>query len=514
MVRMERKYKSNTYNNLKPQDYLTPYDYAAIYARKSIKKENNSIPSQIEKGKEVLYKNNLVLYKAYYDSESAYKYSYDKRNGFMELLNDMENNKFKTIVVLKRDRLSRKFEELLEIRKKIKEHDVKVIYSGDGEFQPDKKNIYSDFIEYILMGVSDFEVNYINERASTGRKMKHEEGRYSKQGELPPFGFTETDIIENPNSDYQFVPHEKQALVVKNIFNAFLTKKYSIKNLTNYAISINNTGRSLNENIVRYMITNPLYAAIQRPAGDKVLFSKDSKTNCYHPIKEDFKNLVNVKPIIDENTFTKVALKYLNNKRNYSSRKKNYLFKGLLACTACNKNINLSGNYYRCNTKSCSSIREDLLLNTLLKRILNDIYDENTARKLISKRITDSKRKKATLNKQLQKNTTTKQEKLLSLIKKGIDKETKKNIQIELNEISKIEKQLIDKITLIEGKISSLNALEENLYKLRKIGNKSTIINFLKNDLNTDEAQDILKSIIEKVYIDGKSVKEIDYGAK
>ena len=119
--------KNKTSDNYTP----APHEYAAIYARKSTKLENNSIPSQIEIAKRKIEENNLFLYDIYYDEESATKYHPLHRQGFKKLLYDAEMNKFKTVIVYRRDRLARRVENLLEIKQKFKELGIKIIYSND-----------------------------------------------------------------------------------------------------------------------------------------------------------------------------------------------------------------------------------------------------------------------------------------------------------------------------------------------------------------------------------------------
>ncbi len=513
---MEMQQRVNISHEIE-ENFLSPYDYAAIYARKSNKMDSNSISTQIDLGKEMLYKKKLVLYKTYYDSESAYQYTYEKRNGFCELIKDLKNNKFKTLIVLKRDRLSRIFEELLELKKLFREYDVRVLYSGEGEFQPDDNNLYSDFIENLLMGISEFEGSFINERTSAGKKLKKEQGKYSKNSELPPFGFTETS--DPDDYPYEFIPEENEASIVREIFNEYLSKEYTSSEIVEFGIRVSEqarkatkVSRELHENMITYMLTNPLYAAIDRTNGTANLLCKDAKTDNYIANRDGVRHLTNVKPIIEEDLFIDVALKYLNSKKTKSKRISNYLFKGLLVCSDCKKNITLSGGYYRCCTKGCSSINENILIDYLLREIIANILDETIAMKLINKRITKTKRKRAQLNKKLNNIIEKKRQYILELINKDTDPDIKSEIQAELDLLTKSEENIINKIVLKEDKIFSLNLTKESISDF-KVGGINQAIDYFKNELSVDEAQEFLKSIIEKIYICGKDVKYIDYGA-
>ncbi|ABR48343.1 Resolvase, N-terminal domain [Alkaliphilus metalliredigens QYMF] len=282
--------------------FLTPYDYAAIYARKLIKTESHSIPSQIFTGKQVINSKGLLIYKSYWDSESASTYTYDKRNGFCELLYDLKQDKFKTLVVFKRDRLSRNFNELLSIKKLCKKHNVKILYSAPGEFQADSNNYYSDFIENILMGISELESKEINERTSLGRKVKREKGLYSRGAHIP-FGLTENvdEYLEQYDDEYELVPHQVEAPIVKAIFEEYLSSNVTIDGLLGFANEMkpSKDPLPLKQSQVVYMLTNPIYIAYQRPSGKDKIFLKDKETKKYTINLTGSKCFHNIKVILD-----------------------------------------------------------------------------------------------------------------------------------------------------------------------------------------------------------------------
>jgi DNA invertase Pin-like site-specific DNA recombinase len=119
-----------------------PEEYAAIYARKSTKLENNSLKSQASLAREEIKKRNLFVYDVYEDEESATKYHPMHRPEFKRLLYDAMNGKFKTLVVFRRDRLARKVEDLIDIKNFFKKHGRKIIYSNYGEYLIRFWNIY------------------------------------------------------------------------------------------------------------------------------------------------------------------------------------------------------------------------------------------------------------------------------------------------------------------------------------------------------------------------------------
>ena len=91
-------------------------DMAAIYARISGKGNSNSIATQIELAKDLLFEKKLVLYEVYTDEESATKLPFHERPGFKKLLADARLGNFKTVIAFRRDRLARNFEDFKEIK--------------------------------------------------------------------------------------------------------------------------------------------------------------------------------------------------------------------------------------------------------------------------------------------------------------------------------------------------------------------------------------------------------------
>jgi len=518
---------------------IPPERYAAIYARKSMKTESHSIESQIALAKELLYEKNLILYNVYFDSESAYKYTYDKRSGFSELVSDLNKGKFKTIITLKRDRLSRRFNELLQIKDLFRKNNIKVIYSASGEFQSNEDNPYSDFVENILMAISELEPNIVNERTSTGRIIKREKGVYSK-GRNVPFGFAinEGPYSDRYDSDFILVPHDYEAPIAKSIIEEYINSTYSIKNFISFAKKINTTENELSDEQIKYMLTNPIYAGFQRSLEVDTLFEKDPSTNKYNLKDENLRTMNNVKPIIDKDTFISVSLKYLNNKRHYSPRKITYLYKNMLVCSRCNKNVTLSGKYYGCTSKKCTRIKDKLLITTITKQVLNDIFTDERANEIVLQRVSSYKSEHAKLNNQLLRVKKEKQESLYSYINNLSNKSIKADTENKLNDTIKAENSLMDNISELEDKITSLEHINEKLDTLRSLGTSNYILNYFLSFNESDaliessvddeteseelrkllKVQDLLQEIIEKVYISGSkencNIKYINYGKK
>jgi DNA invertase Pin-like site-specific DNA recombinase len=521
-------------------DDIPPEKKAVIYARKSIKTDSHSIDSQIDRGKIVLYEKGLILHNVYFDSESASKYTYDKRPGFSELMKDLESGSFKNIVVLKRDRLSKQFEELLQIKEKFIAYGIKVHYSATGEYQPSDDDTYSDFIENLIMAIGEYEAKVVKERTDTGKKIQREKGIYSPGKDIP-FGFT-NQIIDTCDQDYKLIPHEGEAVIVESIFKEYLRKEYEIADITEFALTkfekdLKKLDRKLNCNKIQYMFTNPTYAGIQRPSKGSELFYKDDTSDIYQVNTKNMKPLTNVKPIVDQALWLQVALKYLNSKREYADRIKTYLFKNLLVCNNCGSNVVFSNGYYQCgksnNDKSkdkenkkkendkdqpleeqCVRIKDRILINALLQKILEETFDEASINTLLNTKIFYMKSIEKNYKRVLSQTSNTKHDLLFEYIKSPNDETVKQNIKA----LILCEKKLREKIVDIQEKILSLENLTTPVANLRKLESLKKAMDFLNSPSNIKKAQELLTSIIEKVYIRGRTkkykIENIDYGSR
>lgn len=373
------------------KDMITnPQNYAAIYARQSNLKTSNSLSSQILKGQELALKNNLLIYKTYAEKISATESYFTERKEFNQLILDAKAGFFKTVIVFKRDRLARRIEDFLEIKKIFKTLGIKILYSNEEEFQGNDTHI-SDFIENIIMAVSEFEPKNIKSRTEEGRKKKREKGEYYGK---PPFGYEAikgNSTINSNSNDERIVSKYKinnnEAHIVKTIFQIFVENEEikTTKDISNKLLELNITlPQNLNESKIRSIINRPVYAALQT-------ISLDYKYNNFRLIDKDnnlipielkyFHNCTNVDKIINKETWLKAVYKWIKlhpNERRVKKkrRKKKYLFKDILYCSNCGNKITLSGESYSCKTKGCTRVKKDILIKTLLTKLLYNLLNE------------------------------------------------------------------------------------------------------------------------------------------
>lgn len=195
-----------------------PENYAAIYARISSKKDNNSIEAQISKAKMTLKNKNLLLYAIYTDHVSGRTVSPPDRKGFGKLLADAKAKCFKTIIAYKHDRIVRNLSDWIDLTCQLKKLGIKIIFSDESEYTSDN-SLQGEFIENLLVMVAELEPNNINERVSNGRKQRRQEGIYNA-GNNVPFGYKRIDNNSknksNGKSHYEIKP--LQAIFIQNLF--------------------------------------------------------------------------------------------------------------------------------------------------------------------------------------------------------------------------------------------------------------------------------------------------------
>lgn len=171
-----------------------PQRYAAIYARRSSENDNNSINAQIAYGKTAIEKRNLLLYDIYFDEVSGRTLAPHERKSFKNLLEAAKNGCFKTLIVYRLDRLVRKYNHWLEIKKTLQRLGIKLIFSDETQNLDEHSN-HQEFFHNFTVMVAEMEPDTIRLRAASGKEYRRKEGAYSSP--KAPFGYQR---IERPSS--------------------------------------------------------------------------------------------------------------------------------------------------------------------------------------------------------------------------------------------------------------------------------------------------------------------------
>ncbi|MCT4618213.1 MAG: recombinase family protein [Marinisporobacter sp.] len=371
----------------------TPEHYAAIYARISGKNDSFSLDSQKEACTKFIENNNLLLYKAYEDKESARTKHFYDRKAFKKLLSDMETGMFKNLVLIRRDRLSRRIDDFMHLRRIFKKHNVKVFYVKEGNLNFDSSSYITNFLENILMSISTLEPEYIYQRTKGGRQNLRYKGFF--QCGNPPFGYNK---VKGKKHDFDI--NTDETALVKGIFDSYKTSIIKDGNTLHSLIE------SLNNNPIK-KITKPfLKRIIQRSLyGGKMIIEEDDtiddcviwdKANGKYLLNEDkFMKCENFANLVDWKDWKEVFLHFYF--LNKGPLDKDYLFKKLLYCNTCKKKLVLKDEYYTCR-QQCMKVHIDDVIGRIFEQIIHEIkarYFQSTFQtniKNINKTLTEEKK--------------------------------------------------------------------------------------------------------------------------
>ncbi|MCT4621589.1 MAG: recombinase family protein [Marinisporobacter sp.] len=526
---------------------LSPKHKAAIYARKSIKFDNNSIHSQLQEAKQILLNEKLVLYNTYIDNGvSATETTIEERKGLNQLLQDAQNNKFKTVVVYKSDRIARDIEQAIKIRNIFRKNNIRVIYSSQKDF-PVSEGYISNFIQNILMGLDQLEADTIKRRVSMGKRNKRLRGEYSS-GKYLPFGY-----ITKPGAfTSNYCPDEHNSSMIKDFFiqcasdiTPPTTKEDFLKIASKCFYQLN---KKINVPFINSIINKPVYGGLLLIESDTDLLQAISidKNKNFSLDYNLIRDCVNVKPtIIDKQTYCKVFLRWdsVYEKQNYTTY--NYVFQGLLQCEH-GFTIKGSLGHYKCTRITCKNCKDKATCTTpkmcekylickdcksttkgidiekssleklILAQIINELCDASYLKTHIQKKISEklhsiecfiSNKRKSLKNNKLAQDVTLKELMVHPNITAHKD---------SLNKLLEEEATLIDLINAKEKQLHSIKANFENNTRLYSMILELSKIDKLLDSDHIENTKRHIHSIIEKIILKPErhhiEIKELDYG--
>jgi DNA invertase Pin-like site-specific DNA recombinase len=217
-----------------------PEQYAAIYARRSMKHDKNSPEAQIQECLDIAKEHNLIVYDNYSDiGLSGRTVAPLYRKGFGRLFNDAKAGHFKNIIIWKHDRLSRNSEDFYKTKNLLESMGVRLIF-GDTLGLEKSQPIYKDFISNLLIMIAELEpINTLN-KANAGRDYLRKNGIINLSGGL--FGYDmvikfdelkrlmNMDIITGLKVKTYYKTNNLQAAFIRFFFNCYLSYDSSDKN--------------------------------------------------------------------------------------------------------------------------------------------------------------------------------------------------------------------------------------------------------------------------------------------
>ncbi|QZY53895.1 recombinase family protein [Crassaminicella profunda] len=429
----------------------TPEHYAAIYARISGKNDSFSLDSQKETCTKFIEENNLLLYKVYQDKESArIKHFYDRKE-FKKLLSDMETGMFKNLVLIRRDRLSRRIDDFMHLRRIFKKHHVKVFYVKEGNLNFDSSSYITNFLENILMSISTLEPEYIYQRTKGGRQNLRYKGIF--QCGNPPFGYSK---VKGKKHDFEI--NTDEAELVKRIFATY--KSSIIKDCNTLDALI----ESLNSNPIKKITKSFLKRILQRSiyGGKMIIEEDDSLDDCviwdkdngqYLLDEKKFMKCENFAKLVDWKDWKEVFLHFYFLEKGPLDQ--DYLFKNLLYCNTCKEPLMLKNGYYICK-QQCMQVHIDNVIGIVFEQIIHEINAQ------YFQRIFQTKIKK---------------------INKKLTEEKKTLAQSRKNMRNKLDEYIITNDTSLKKEIASLQSdIQSTQENINEAGNeKLKLLNILNN---------------------------------
>lgn len=436
-----------------------PNTYVAIYARESNLNAENAVETQIFTCKNYALDKNLIVYDIYQEFASASQSSYKSRREFMRLVEDAERGCFKKVMVTRRDRLTRRFEDFIEIKNLFKNLGVEIIYSND--IQINEGTDYAcNFVENIIVALAEMEPRRISQRAEAGRAAKIVRGIYDKR---PPRG------LKYEKFERKYYPDGQDSEVIKSIFNIYLNMKHVKKpehvlGELDKDVERKNEGKELakklSKNDVFRILSNPVYAGLQ-PNNINIKYRDFYVRHDGEMGKvslKDFQSCENIGAIITPEQWYSTVLKWYkhNSTKKKSVKKKSrekIIFKDLFTCTKCGKILKYVKQKYTCGSVGCKGISKDILIRIIIMDLVQWLVHKGEIKDVIKDIVKKLEHEISKLRKILAANIKEQGE----LIKEYVSNASDDVLKRKIAEMSKKQIDIKEQIGEFNRKISFLN---------------------------------------------------------
>jgi site-specific DNA recombinase len=341
-----------------------------IYARKSSEDEERqilSIEAQLQELRDFAKKENLEIIDEFIETRTAKE---PGRSVFNEMLSRIENGEADGILAWHPDRLARNSIDggriiyLLDIGK------MRDLKFPTFWFEPTPQG---KFMLNIAFGQSKYYVDNLSENVKRGLRQKLRRGEWPG---LAPIGY-----VNNLRTHTIEIDREK-APKIRKLFKAYVTGKYTLKDLQNLSISLGLVSQrkrnGLSIAVIQRILQNKFYIGLFTYKGE----TYEGKH----------------KPLIDKITFDKVQ--QILKERAKPRKNKSFLnfpFRGIFKCgecgrtITCEQHIKKSGlifRYYRCTKKKtiCHQkyIREEALAKQIDEIISKIVLSNNWILKMLN----------------------------------------------------------------------------------------------------------------------------------
>lgn len=433
--------------------------------------------------------------------------SVNKRDAFLQMIEDAKNDKFDLILTKSVPRFARNTLDSIKYTQELLKYSVGVYFLNDNinTFLPD-----SEFRLTLMASIAQDDLRKLSENVKFGLKQSIKRG-----------------VVLGSNNIYGYIKNkgtleiiEQEANVVKKMFNLY--DSYCSLKRTSIALErlncFNRKGKPFDTTTIRRILMNPKYKGYY--CGNKTMVL-DYKSGVTKKVSKDkwviYKDNEKIPPIVTEELWNRVNCELEKKQIGYSNKQRlvarnNYAYSGKLICKEHNVSYTRSGvkkgrtndyRYWSCRLykrgiEYCTSpLLKESELDILFKDIIeNFIKNKDEIKKNIVNRIKEYQidsnltQKISNLNKKLAE-LETKKEKIFELVTNSYmsNQEFSKKNQEFNTEMNNIETELNN----IELKKEHNNNFEEKLESIYKQLNKELDINY-----NFTNFMDLL---VDKIYV-------------
>jgi site-specific DNA recombinase len=443
-------------------------NYAAIYCRESNPNKKGALENQESSNERYAQANGFIIYDIYKEFTSAANNYYYERPEFMRLLEDAKKGCFKKIIITKRDRLARRYDDFILIRNLCKQLQIELIYCNDIKLD-NTESYAANFIENMMMAIAQIEPSNIKNRIRDGKNAKKLEGIYDSPAS---FGYIKKDNYIK----YQYIKDGIKAYLVHDIFKIYLSSDEirCAKDVVNYLSSdyVRNKYRRenrnkylaiieefVNESFVREVLSKPIYAGIQTESLD---YKYQMFIMTYNGIPtnidlEHFLDCKNVCRIISPQTWSDAVNKWLKYNtqtkiRNVQKKHEEQTFRTSLYCGKCEKEIKLTKNTISCGTGDCISFSKENFLKGLIKALIYSIKILGGIDYAVKNAASNLKKEKYSLECNLKKEIFRQGD----LVNKYIEGNNDNNTIEKIKDFNRSQLEIKEKISFLQEKIEFL----------------------------------------------------------
>ena len=513
------------------------HESIAIYCRVSSDKQNKdgTIESQLASVSEYCAKAGYEIDVDQIFKDEGYSGSTLERPGLDNLRDKANHGLIDKVVILDPDRLARKSTHQLLLSEELKKLGVTLEFVnrqlGDN---PEDRLLFN------MQGIiAEFEREKIIERTRRGKIYKAKNGQISVMSRSP-YGYQYIKKQECKDARYEIIPEE--AGVVKDIFELFTEKDFSIRGVVNELYSRGTPSHTGNKNwsttAVWELLSNPVYSGKaaygKRKAVERKKATKRARNGTFYPktphsshtkTKESSWIYLDAPQIISPEIFQRAKQKLEENKRfSPRNRKTNrYLLSGLIRCEICDYAIIGSCShrppgkdhfYYRCQgidasrfidkKKVCTGrpIRCEVLDELVWEQIKKLLKEPELVLNEFNSRIAMQNKSSSTLD-----NAISQQQKLVSQYQQERARLIKlyQNGTVDLQEIQLNLEQIRNKIKKAQSEINLLDAEKKQkdqfLILVNKLGDFTKNLNSNLNSLNFEQKQKIVRLLTDDIVV-------------